>query len=132
MERYFLTNQTRRTMKTMEHFKLVLPEHMNHQDSLFGGNLLMWIDEVAYMTANLQFPSHRFVTIALDNVEFKHRIECGEIICFSVSLEKRGDSSLNYFISVSDTRDNDKTILFTTKITFVSLDEHGKKKTIVD
>jgi acyl-CoA hydrolase len=114
-------------MKTMQHFKLVLPEHMNHQNSLFGGNLLSWIDEVAYMTANLQFPQHRFVTIALENVEFKHRIDCGEIICFNVSLEKQGDSSLGYFVSVTDTRKESKTILFETRITFVSVDDKGNK-----
>lgn len=112
---------------TMKHHKLVLPEHMNHQGSLYGGYLLMWIDEVAYMTANLQFPSHRFVTIALDNVEFKHRIECGEIICFNVTLERQGRSSLTYFISVTGTRSRSEKILFETRITFVSVDESGRK-----
>lgn len=121
--------------KTMKHHKLVLPEHMNHQGSLYGGYLLMWIDEVAYMTANLQFPNHRFVTIALDNVEFKHRIECGEIICFNVTMEKQGNSSLTYFISVTGTRSESEKTLFETRITFVSVDESGGKlaiKTDVD
>ncbi len=116
--------------KTMKHHKLVLPEHMNHQGSLYGGYLLMWIDEVAYMTANLQFPNHRFVTIALDNVEFKHRIECGEIICFNVTMEKQGNSSLTYFISVTGTRSESEKTLFETRITFVSVDESGGKLAI--
>lgn len=115
---------------SMNHYKLVLPEHMNHQQSLFGGNLLSWIDEVAYMTANLQFPNHRFVTVALDNVEFKHRIDCGEIICFCASLEKQGATSLTYFISVSGTRKNAEVILFETRITFVSVNEDGQKQPI--
>jgi len=115
---------------SMQHYKLVLPEHMNHQQSLFGGNLLMWIDEVAYMTANLQFPNHRFVTVALDNVEFKNRIDCGEIICFQVTLQKQGRSSLRYFVSVVGTRKNAEIILFETRITFVSVDEQGKKQPI--
>ena len=116
--------------KSMEHYKLVLPEHMNHQQSLFGGNLLSWIDEVAYMTANLQFPNHRFVTVALDNVEFKHRIDCGEIICFCVTLEKQGATSITYFVSVSGTRKSAEITLFETRITFVSVDEMGNKKQI--
>ncbi|NVJ58824.1 MAG: acyl-CoA thioesterase [Gammaproteobacteria bacterium] len=111
----------------MKHYKLVLPGHMNHQGSLFGGNLLSWIDEVAYMTANLHFPNHRFVTIALDNVEFKNRIDCGEIICFTVTLQKQGNTSLNYYIAVSGTRSNVEVVLFETTITFVSVDEHGEK-----
>ncbi len=117
-------------VRTMAHHKLVLPEHMNHQGSLFGGYLLMWIDEVAYVTANLHFPGHRFVTIALDNVVFKHRIECGEIICFEVTLEKQGQTSLTYHISVKGTREEKSLSLFETKITFVSVDEKGSKKSI--
>ena len=113
--------------KTMQHHKLVLPEHMNHQGSLFGGYLLMWIDEVAYMTANLHFPGHRFVTIALDNVEFKHRIECGEIICFLALLEKQGNTSLTYRRSVTGTREQSDKLLFETRVSFVSVDDKGKK-----
>jgi acyl-CoA hydrolase len=116
--------------KGMRHHKLVLPEHMNHQGSLYGGYLLMWLDEVAYMTANLQFPHHRFVTVALDNVEFKHRIECGEIICFNVSLEKQGYSSVTYFVSVTGTRSETEKVLFETRITFVSIDEKGVKRPV--
>tara|TARA_B100002049_G_C15941678_1_gene316597 strand:- start:56 stop:439 length:384 start_codon:yes stop_codon:yes gene_type:complete len=114
--------------KAMKHHKLVLPEHMNHQGSLFGGYLLMWIDEVAYMTANLHFPGHRFVTIALDNVEFKHRIECGEIICFAAALEKQGSTSLTYHISVTGTREQSDKLLFETRVSFVSVDNKGNKK----
>ena len=71
----------------MEHFKLVLPEYLNPGGSLFGGYLLKWIDEVAFMTACLEFPDHRFVTIALDDVTFKHRITSGEILRFVVTLQ---------------------------------------------
>ncbi len=103
---------------------------MNHQGSLFGGYLLMWIDEMAYVTANLHFPNHRFVTIALDNVEFKHRIECGEIICFNVELEKQGKTSLTYYISVTGTRKGSDKQLFETRVTFVSVDNQGNKRLI--
>ena len=40
----------------MNHRKLVLPGHMNDQGSLFGGYLLQWLDEFAYITANMEFP----------------------------------------------------------------------------
>ena len=118
------------TSPSMQHHKLVLPEHMNHQGSLFGGYLLMWIDEVAYVSANLQFPGHRFVTVALDNVEFKHRIECGEIICFNVSLERQGNTSLTYHIAVTGKRSSASPLLFETRVTFVSVDDQGKKQAI--
>jgi acyl-CoA hydrolase len=84
----------------MDHHKLVLPEHLNDQGSLFGGYLLKWLDEFAYITANIEFPGHRFVTIALENVEFKHQIACGQILCFSVNRTRIGTTSVEYFIEV--------------------------------
>ena len=59
----------------MDHYKLVLPEHINHYGHLFGGNLLNWIDEFAYITATVDFPGRRFVTVAMDNVEFRYGID---------------------------------------------------------
>jgi len=58
----------------MINHKLVLPEHLNHYGYLFGGYLLHWVDEYAYITANLDFPGHRFVTIGLDKVVFRKNI----------------------------------------------------------
>ncbi len=114
----------------MQHYKLVLPEHLNHYGFLFGGYMLHWIDEVAYMTAALHYPDLRFVTVALDNVEFKHRIDCGEIICFNVELERQGNSSITYFISVKNTRNDNAIVLFETRITFVCIDQQGNKRKI--
>ncbi|MEI7902842.1 MAG: acyl-CoA thioesterase, partial [bacterium] len=40
-------------------YKLVMPEHMNHYGLLFGGNLLKWVDETAWMAASLDYPGSR-------------------------------------------------------------------------
>jgi acyl-CoA hydrolase len=111
----------------MEHYKLVLPEYLNPGGSLFGGYLLKWIDEVSFITANLEFPDHRFVTIALDDVLFKHRITSGEILRFLVKQTRLGNTSVRYNVTVfGEIRDDDK-VLFETNITFVNTDEDGQK-----
>ena len=79
-------------LKQMDHRKLVHPQHMNEQGSLFGGYLLKWLDEFAYITASVDYPGNRFVTIALNNVTFKHPIRCGQILCFSVNETHLGRS----------------------------------------
>ena len=116
----------------MDHYKLVLPEHLNHYGSLFGGNLLKWIDEVAFITAKLEFPGHRFVTIAMDNVEFRNRVEQGEILRFRVEPIHRGNSSVRYQIQVFGTENfaRPDLVLFETSITFVNIDESGQKQPI--
>jgi len=116
----------------MNHRKLVLPEHMNDQGSLFGGYLLKWLDEFAYITASLDFPGNRFVTIALNDVEFKHPIRCGQILRFAVSRGRVGASSVEYLIEVFGEKlvDTSGKVLFATGITFVNVTEAGQKAPI--
>ena len=119
----------------MKHHKLVLPEFMNEQGVLFGGYLLKWIDELAYITACLDYPDARFVTIALDNVTFKKPIHTGDILCFDVILSKRGKTSIEYMIKVYNDRAPEESrgvLLFETKIVFVNVDSSGKPQAIVD
>lgn len=116
----------------MDHHKLVLPEHINDQDSLFGGYLLKWLDEFAYITASIDFPGHRFVTIALENVEFKHQIACGQILRFSVNRVRVGTTSVEYCVEVfgANASEDSNRVLFATNITFVNITESGQKAPI--
>ena len=114
----------------MEHRKLVLPEYLNDQGNLFGGYLLKWLDEFAYITASLEFPGNRFVTVALDDLEFKRAIQCGDILCFDVTMTRRGTTSVTYDVRVRNAVDGDSSELFETNITFVNVDENGEKRPI--
>jgi len=116
----------------MNHHKLVLPEHINDQGNLFGGYLLKWIDEFAYITASLDYPTNRFVTVSLDNVVFKEPINCGDILCFTIQEEKLGNTSVRYAVTVVNERDSEENrkVLFQTGITFVNVSAEGKKERI--
>jgi acyl-CoA hydrolase len=116
----------------MNHRKLVQPEHMNEQGALFGGYLLKWIDEYAYITACVHYPGNRFVTIGLEQVEFKHPIAMGEILRFDISKTHKGNTSVEYLVEAFGEKEaaSDTTALFATKITFVNLDEAGGKAPI--
>lgn len=116
----------------MTHHILVLPEFMNEHGILFGGYLLKWIDEFAYITACLDYPHNRFVTISLDNVEFKKPIKTGDILCFEVVEVHLGNTSVKYAVKVFNDREKkaDRHILFETNIVFVNVNENGHKQTI--
>lgn len=118
--------------KSMKHYKLLLPEHINNNGVLFGGNLLKWLDEFAYITASLHYPGNKFVTIGLDNVFFKEPIKPGCILCFEATEFKLGNSSIQYDVKVyyADEKPENIAILFETKITFVNISEEGNKKSI--
>ena len=118
-------------LSPVNHHKLVQPEFLNHQGFLFGGYLLKWVDELAYITAKLEYPENRFVTIALDDVVFKHRITNGQILRFAINLSKRGTTSLQYNVQVfAKEQPESQRIVFETNITFVNVGDSGQKQPI--
>src|SRR5262245_4846659 len=115
----------------MKHYKLILPEFMNEQGVLFGGYLLKWLDEFAYITASLDLPGNRFVTVSLDNVVFRKPVKLGYILCFDVTQSKIGTSSVHYTVKVHNAKDRSKpALLFETKIIFVNVNAQGKKEAV--
>ncbi len=116
----------------MINHKLVLPEHLNHYGYLFGGYLLHWVDEYSYITANLDFPGHRFVTIGLDNVVFRRSIRLGSVLKFDINRIKKGNTSVSYNVKVYSDSIADRTeeLVFDTNITFVNIDDAGEKQMI--
>jgi acyl-CoA hydrolase len=116
----------------MEHYKVILPAHLNHYGYLFGGHILQWIDEFSYITVNQEFPGNNFVTVALDNVVFRKRVSVGEIVRFSVDRTHLGDTSVQYGVKAFGTRHAAQPgdVIFETKITFVAIDAEGNKQTV--
>lgn len=113
----------------MDHHKLVLPEHINHYGFLFGGWLLQWIDEFAYITATVEFPGKKFVTVAMEDVQFKRRIGSGEVLRFAVDRVKTGSTSVHYRVRAYGlvVATDPGEVLFETTITFVNVDAAGHK-----
>ena len=116
----------------MEYYKLILPEHLNHQGKLFGGNTKKWIDEFANNTASQEFPGNNFLTIALDNVVCRKAVALGEIMRFEITLYYLGRTSGQYNVRTFGTRENANVdeVLFETRITFVAVDKEGNKTPI--
>lgn len=116
----------------MEHYKVVLPADLNDYGSLFGGTLLKWVDEIAYIRISLDFPGQHFVTIGLDNVEFRHPIRQGQILRFVCKKLRVGNTSVTYNVQVLGARYNTEsnTVLFENNISFVCVDSEGNKSSI--
>lgn len=113
----------------MKTHRLVLPEDLNHYGYLFGGRLLRWVDEACWIAASLDYPTCKFVTVGMDDVSFNSQINNGDIIAIDSTKEKVGNTSLGYRVTVCKGRNCDS-ILFSTLVTFVNLDENGKKSPI--
>lgn len=110
----------------MENHRLVLPEHMNQYGFLFGGYLLMWVDEIAWMAASLDFPGCHFVTVGMKEVSFHRSVKEGSILRFETDQVHRGNTSARYSVSVY----REKEEIFSTEVTQVRVDEHGEKQSL--
>jgi len=114
----------------METHRLVLPEDLNHFGFLFGGRLLAWVDEACWIAASLDFPHCQFVTIGMDKVEFRHSVRQGTILNIRCLLEREGRTSASYRVEVYDRRNSEAPAIFSTLITYVSVDDGGRKRPI--
>jgi acyl-CoA hydrolase len=114
----------------MNTFTLVRPEHLNHHGYLFGGQLLKWVDEFAWLTAARDFPKETLVTRAMDNIEFKTKVVNGSILRFRILPQRRGSTSISYTVDVFANRplDSRDEQVFYTHVTFVNVDKSGKKR----
>ncbi len=113
----------------MRSYKLVMPGDLNHFGFLFGGNLLKWVDEVSWIAACRDFPGCRFVTIAMDRVEFRKSVREGTILIVETVLARQGNTSVGYRVDVFRNRlaTGNEEKVFTTTVTFVRVDDEGRK-----
>lgn len=113
-------------------YKLVFPEHLNQFGFLFGGNLLKWVDETAWMAASSDFPGHHFVTVALDRVVFHKSAQGGNVLRFDITRDRLGKTSVTYRVDVVrrclETGVDES--IFCTNITFVRVDDQGNKMAV--
>lgn len=114
----------------METHRLVLPEDLNHFGALFGGRLLAWVDEACWIAASLDYPHCQFVTIGMDKVEFRHSVRQGTILNIRCQREREGRTSVSYRVEVFDRRNPEAPAIFSTAISYVSVDDSGRKRAI--
>lgn len=113
----------------MNFYTTVRPEHLNHYNYLFGGEMLRWVDEYVYVAAIREYPRTRFVTRAMDSVSFSKSVNMGALLRFQVSRERQGSSSVSYRVQVfaRNLQEIQEETVFETVVTMVAVDENGQK-----
>lgn len=113
--------------------KLIKPEDLNGRGTLFGGQLLKWIDEEAAIFAMCQLtsPSDLFppniVTKIISEVNFLSSPIVGDIIEIGCNLIGFGRTSITLECEVRNKYTKD-TIVKIDKIVFVVVDSNGNPK----
>ena len=109
----------------IKYSQLVMPQDANVLGTLFGGQMVSWMDISASKAV------HRFLkdteadaalTRAIDAIEFREPVYVGNWVNFEAQIISTGSSSIVIQIDAyKETKDVDKIIAFTAKFTFVSV-----------
>ncbi|MBN2308305.1 MAG: acyl-CoA thioesterase [Candidatus Hydrogenedentes bacterium] len=73
---------------------IVMERDLNAAGNLFGGTMLAWLDEATAISVIERIGYSDFVTVAMDNVNFKAPGHRGDLITFYSRVVKTGSSSI--------------------------------------
>ncbi|WP_305045864.1 acyl-CoA thioesterase [Geoalkalibacter sp.] len=114
----------------MDNYTIVRQEHLNHYGFLFGGAMLKWVDEFAWLVASRDFPGCPLVTVGMDRISFHQPVANGSILRFHILPVKQGATSVRYAVNVFADAPGayEEKEVFSTTVTFVHVDAQGIKQ----
>ena len=106
--------------------KMVLPHDTNTLNTLFGGRLLAWMDEIASVAAH-RHCRRVVVTASVNNVVFKEPISNAAIVTIEAKVSRAFSSSMEVYIDVfvEDQVSGVKRKVNEAIYTFVAVDQNG-------
>lgn len=111
--------------------KLVMPGDTNPHQSIFGGRVLFYIDEIASI-ASMKHSGGQIVTASIDSVDFISPVLMGEVMELEAMVTSTGRTSMEVYVRVTSRNISSLESKLTTEsfVTTVAIDEHGKSREI--
>jgi acyl-CoA hydrolase len=102
----------------------IFPSDVNNHNTLFGGKLMSYIDDIASISAT-RHCRHSVVTASIDSVDFLLPINPSDSICLESFVTWTGKSSMEVFVKIiaEDLMSGERKIAATSFLTFVALDK---------
>ena len=105
--------------------KMIAARDLNSNGTLFGGRVLDWIDEEAFIYASCQLDSDSVVTRSMSEINFIATGRLGDVIEIGMETAAFGRTSITLRCAVRNRR-NRETITAVEKIVFVLVDADGR------
>lgn len=111
----------------VEMTELVMPEHTNAIGTIFGGQVMAWIDTSAAICA-FRHCRKMCVTASMDAVDFISPVRLGQIVILQANVNYTGRTSMEIGVRVTseDPLTGNKAHTASAYLTFVAVDENGK------
>jgi acyl-CoA hydrolase len=115
----------------VETTEIVLPSHTNQLGTIFGGQLMAWID-IAGSIAAARHAGSVCVTASIDALQFVAPVRLGEHVCIHASVNYAGRTSMEVGVRLEseDPRSRARTHVATSYLTFVAVDDQRKPRPV--
>lgn len=102
--------------------------------NLFGGKLLAWLDAAAAAFAMEICDTPRMVTVMIDKCEFKKPAKEGQLLKMYGKVKAIGNTSITLYLEARahNVYSGSQTVILSTNIKFVRIDENGDPIPISD
>lgn len=106
---------------------IVLPAQTNYLGTIFGGEVMSYVDRVAAICAH-RHARHEVVTASFDSLDFLAPIKIGHAIIIHGVVTWTGRSSMEIQVTIEgeDLKTGKRHVTGVSFLTFVAIDEDGK------
>ena len=111
----------------------VQPNHANNLETLHGGNLMKWLDEIGAMSA-MRFAGETCVTARVNSLDFERPIPVGETAVVESYVYDAGRTSVHVALRAwrEEPRTGEREKTTESSFTFVAVDEDGRPVQVPD
>lgn len=111
--------------------QLVMPPNANAMGTLFGGQLVAWMDMAASVAA-MRHARSSVVTVAIDQLSFDRPIRVGDAVLLEARVSWVGRTSIEVQVVVQseDLTTGRRVLTNTAFLTFVAIDADGRPKPV--
>lgn len=110
---------------------IVMPGQTNALGTVFGGQIMAWIDVCAAVSAQ-RFARSMVVTASMDSLSFRAPVRQGNVVVLQSSVNWAGSSSMEVGVRVEseDPLTGERSHTSSAYLTFVALDANREKATV--
>ncbi len=106
---------------------VTMPKETNQYGTIFGGVILSYIDQAGFVQAR-RHACLRWVTVAIDRVEFRQPVQLGDVVDFYARTVRTGRTSVTVEVDVFAERyaSAQRVPVTSATLVMVAVDEHGR------
>jgi acyl-CoA hydrolase len=107
--------------------QMMMPEHANTYGNVHGGWIMKLVDEAGAL-ASTRHAAHRTVTVAIDQMIFRHPIHIGDLVLLNAEVTYAGRTSMEVEVNViaENPISGDQIHTNAAYLVYVALDDDGK------